>query len=429
MLKVILLAWILPVASLAAGPLEIDWWQKDSPELILSNAEATTRGLGFLHAQKSGTASIQITNPFQKPNSHIHLELFQRKNPDGTLEIKRYIQNGTFQWTYYALKSGNYVFINGRIIKREYKTESDDDDEYITGDDYTINNSVARQFEHPYEYRLVKFETVGTNDCIVIARCMTMPFLNQVKAVVYKGVTKAQEAAFGGDLRRFIRSETDYYIRKNDTVIIGEIKRNYHGEELEDWLFDQVEINKPLSDKEFSLPEGKILIAKSQKEEEQEATVPNDRVKAEISAVEKKMSRLPWVAGLPEALEKAKSENKIILLDFTGSDWCVWCRKFDEDVLSQPEFVAYAKTNLVMVLLDFPHFTTQTDALKTNNAALQAEFKVIGFPTYVALNPAGQEIGRKEGYLEGGPKAFISKLEQIRRSQPVSPGAGKVLRN
>lgn len=245
---------------------------------------------------------------------------------------------------------------------------------------------------------------------------MTMPCLNQTKAVVYKGVTKAQEAAFGGDLRRFIPSETDYYIRKNDSVVIGEIKRNYHGKELGKYVYvyDQVEINEPISDKEFSLPKGKILIARSQKEEETEAMASNDRAKAEISAAEKKMSRLPWVADLPEALEKAKSENKIVLLDFTGSDWCVWCRKFDEDVLSQPEFIAYAKTNLVMVLLDFPHDKIQTDALKRNNAALQARFKVIGFPTYVALNPADQEIGRQTGYLEGGPKAFIAELKQFR---------------
>ena len=130
--------------------------------------------------------------------------------------------------------------------------------------------------------------------------------------------------------------------------------------------------------------------------------------------VEKRVSELPWATDLPKALEQAKAEHKIVLLDFTGSDWCVWCMKFDNDVLSQPEFARYAKTNLVMVMLDFPNAIKQSEALKKSNQELQAKFKVDGFPTYVALNPDGKEIGRQVGYLSGGPQAFIAEFKKFR---------------
>ena len=130
---------------------------------------------------------------------------------------------------------------------------------------------------------------------------------------------------------------------------------------------------------------------------------------------EKRVSELPWATDLSKALEQAKAENKIVLLDFTGSDWCVWCIKFDDDVLSKPEFANYAKTNLVMVMLDFPNAKKQSDLVKKTNKDLQDKFKVDGFPTYVALTPDGKEIGRQVGYLSGGPQAFIAKLEKFRK--------------
>ena len=49
-----------------------------------------------------------------------------------------------------------------------------------------------------------------------------------------------------------------------------------------------------------------------------------------------------WLTDLPKAQAQAKTENKIVLLNFTGSDWCGWCIKFKKDVLDTPEFQAYA---------------------------------------------------------------------------------------
>ena len=121
-----------------------------------------------------------------------------------------------------------------------------------------------------------------------------------------------------------------------------------------------------------------------------------------------------WFTDLPQAAAKAKAENKIVLVDFTGSDWCGWCIKFKKEVLDTPEFQTYAAKNVVLVELDYPHKKAQADDLKKANAALKAKYDVHGFPTLLVLDKAGKEIGRQVGYAKGGPAAFIAKLEKFR---------------
>jgi len=117
-----------------------------------------------------------------------------------------------------------------------------------------------------------------------------------------------------------------------------------------------------------------------------------------------------WRTDLPGALEQARSENKLVLLDFTGSDWCPWCIKFDHEVLSTDQFAAYASDKLVLVKLDFPRHTQQDPALKQANQELFQKFNVDGYPTYILLDSSGKELGRQVGYRPGGPDAFITEL-------------------
>jgi thioredoxin-related protein len=123
---------------------------------------------------------------------------------------------------------------------------------------------------------------------------------------------------------------------------------------------------------------------------------------------------LQWMTDLPKAQAQAKAEKKLVLLDFTGSDWCGWCIKLNKEVFSKPEFAEYAKKNLVLVEVDFPNKKKQTEELKKTNEALQQKYKVEGYPTIVVLNSEGKHVG-DTGYVEGGPKAFIAELEKIRK--------------
>jgi len=118
-----------------------------------------------------------------------------------------------------------------------------------------------------------------------------------------------------------------------------------------------------------------------------------------------------WQTDYKAALEQAAKENKPVLLDFTGSDWCGWCIKLNKETFSQPEFQKFAEKNLILVELDFPQGKPQADSVKKQNEELQAKYGVEGFPTLVLLNSKGKEIARNPGYLPGGPKGFIEWFE------------------
>jgi len=122
-----------------------------------------------------------------------------------------------------------------------------------------------------------------------------------------------------------------------------------------------------------------------------------------------------WLTSVPQALAQAKKENKMVLLDFTGSDWCGWCIKFKKEALDTQPFATYASKNLVCVELDFPQKKPMSAALKQANKALAAEYKVSGYPTFVVLSKDGKELGRQDGYEAGGSKAFIAKLENFKK--------------
>lgn len=121
---------------------------------------------------------------------------------------------------------------------------------------------------------------------------------------------------------------------------------------------------------------------------------------------------LEWLTDVPTAMEKARRENKIVALDFTGSDWCGWCQRLKREVFDQPEFAAFANENLVMVELDFPQHKEQSPELQAANRALANRFQIKGFPTLVYLNAAGQQIAIG-GYIAGGAKNFIAETEKI----------------
>jgi thioredoxin-related protein len=122
-----------------------------------------------------------------------------------------------------------------------------------------------------------------------------------------------------------------------------------------------------------------------------------------------------WLTSVPDAKAQAQKENKLVLLDFTGSDWCGWCKKLDAETFSKSEFAAYAKKNLVLVEVDFPRSKPQSAELKAANKALQEKYKVDGYPTLVALKPDGTVVWQQVGYLEGGPSAMIAKLDEARK--------------
>jgi thioredoxin-related protein len=118
-----------------------------------------------------------------------------------------------------------------------------------------------------------------------------------------------------------------------------------------------------------------------------------------------------WLTDFAAARQQAASENKKLLLDFTGSDWCGYCKLLDAEVLSTSAFKDFAK-DYVLVRIDFPRSTELPPALKQQNDALAQQFQVGGFPTLVAMDSSGREITRQSGYEPGsGPQAYLAQFK------------------
>ena len=116
-----------------------------------------------------------------------------------------------------------------------------------------------------------------------------------------------------------------------------------------------------------------------------------------------------------QAQAQAKAEGKLLLLDFTGSDWCGWCKLMEKEIFSQPAFADYAGKKLVLVRLDFPRAKPISPEVREQNQTLAQKFGIRGFPTIVMLNGDGKPVGEL-GYVRGGPDAFISQLEHLPKS-------------
>lgn len=120
-----------------------------------------------------------------------------------------------------------------------------------------------------------------------------------------------------------------------------------------------------------------------------------------------------WMTDFEKAKAAAKEQNKHILIDFSGSDWCGWCVKLDKEVFQKQAFKDYAKKDLVLMLADFPRDKSKQSAeVIKQNEKLSKEFSVRGFPTVFILGPDGSIVG-KTGYQAGGPEAYVEHIKKI----------------
>jgi protein disulfide-isomerase len=121
-----------------------------------------------------------------------------------------------------------------------------------------------------------------------------------------------------------------------------------------------------------------------------------------------------WLTSYDQAQKEAQSKHRLLLMDFTGSDWCGWCIMLDKEIFSKPEFKEYASKNLVLLELDFPRMKRMPADTVAQNERLAIQYRIQGFPTVVVLDSSGKPVGAL-GYMQGGPQAFIAQLERLRK--------------
>ena len=121
---------------------------------------------------------------------------------------------------------------------------------------------------------------------------------------------------------------------------------------------------------------------------------------------------LTWQTDFEAAKTQAKTEKKFLLVDFTGSDWCIWCQKLKKEVFDNEPFQTEAPKQFVLVELDFPQAKKLPDDLKEQNQKLAKQYKTRGFPTVLILDPDGKVIAQT-GYLPGGSEHYQKHLTEL----------------
>lgn len=125
---------------------------------------------------------------------------------------------------------------------------------------------------------------------------------------------------------------------------------------------------------------------------------------------EKKEVSIEWMTDYDAAVAKAKKEKKDLLLNFTGSDWCGWCKKLSGEVFVHESFAKFANKNLVCVTVDFPRRKKISPEESQQNKELAGRYGIQGFPTIIILDKNEKPLLRT-GYQAGGPEKYIEHLQ------------------
>jgi protein disulfide-isomerase len=157
-----------------------------------------------------------------------------------------------------------------------------------------------------------------------------------------------------------------------------------------------------------------LAISCSQKKTADTKTEAQPESTPEVNAVAP-AAKSGWLTSFEQAQKEAQAKNRLLLMDFTGSDWCGWCIMLDKEVFSKAEFKEYASKNLVLLELDFPRRKQMPPEIAAQNERLLMKYGIQGFPTIVVFDSSGKPLGAL-GYTAGGPQAFIQELERLRKS-------------
>ncbi|MBQ4439819.1 MAG: thioredoxin family protein [Kiritimatiellae bacterium] len=119
---------------------------------------------------------------------------------------------------------------------------------------------------------------------------------------------------------------------------------------------------------------------------------------------------------------KAVAGKKDLLLFFTGSDWCVWCKRLEKEVLSKPVFLDYATNEFECVMLDFPKDEKLVTARERKiNSEVQKKFEVEvrGYPSILVVSAFDEKVKFSAGYAAGGARKWVRDFKKNLRQQPL----------
>lgn len=116
--------------------------------------------------------------------------------------------------------------------------------------------------------------------------------------------------------------------------------------------------------------------------------------------------------------DAAKTDRKVLAV-FSGSDWCIWCKRLESEVFAKDAFLEEATNKFVLVFVDSPNDKSLlSDTGREHNEALTAKYGIRGFPTVLVLDAKGTQLA-STGYQRGGPEKYLKHLAEIVETAPL----------
>ncbi|MEW4455604.1 thioredoxin fold domain-containing protein [Bremerella sp. JC817] len=123
-------------------------------------------------------------------------------------------------------------------------------------------------------------------------------------------------------------------------------------------------------------------------------------------------SAIHWRTDFATAQEEAKQNSKAILLFFTGSDWCVYCKKLEQAAFHDETFIQSIEASFIPVMLDFPTGFELEEKLTQQNEQLRDRYGIQTYPTLLFTDADGRVFGLKLGF-NGEKEELLANLEQM----------------
>lgn len=123
-----------------------------------------------------------------------------------------------------------------------------------------------------------------------------------------------------------------------------------------------------------------------------------------------------WETDFENAKKTAREKNELILLNFSGSDWCGPCIITRKDYFESEAFSNMAKDNLLMVNADFPRKKKNMPSAETvkRNEALAEQYNKQGmFPFTLLLDANGKVLKTWSGKPEVSPEQWTAEIKAI----------------
>lgn len=121
----------------------------------------------------------------------------------------------------------------------------------------------------------------------------------------------------------------------------------------------------------------------------------------------------PWLTDMDVARQQAQKKHAYIVLNFSGSDWCIPCMRMHKEVFETEEFLQFAQNKLVLINADFPRLKKNAldKAQQKKNDALAEQYNPKGiFPITLLLDEKGNVVKKWEGFYGKGVANFIDEI-------------------